>query len=417
MQITLTVESIDYNNLSATMTSGFESTKISNLQANPNATINGNSYFNYQNLPNEPIYTYTVAETVAVIIASSASATNYRGVLNCGTNPNYPAGTSNDYWKISVAGKVGGGSGLDVEVGDELICIIDSLGGTQAAVGADYIIVQKNMMPTTVAQLYTGTDNLNFVTAKTIADAGITTSASLLSVAKRIFSSVAPTDSLTSSLGVGTYSTPVVDTAVVDNIACTINMSTATNKTVADTSSMAVFIGISNTAGTTNNKIQGLLVSNTLNGNCFDAYGVQGHITVANNMATQNANAHITGLSGNALLTANNTQGWVTGVLAIIDGTGTTGGLCHVIAGVLEATTTASQCDALCYLSAGQTVITAIELAGATNITNFLVTNAAAGFAAGGAVRTATPGDVAVDSAGSLLIKIGVSTYKIPYFS
>ena len=53
----------------------------------------------------------------------------------------------------------------------------------------------------------------------------------------------APVSYLKPSIGIGVYGTPVVDVAVVDNIAFTTNISTATNKAPADTSCMAAYIG------------------------------------------------------------------------------------------------------------------------------------------------------------------------------
>jgi hypothetical protein len=70
----------------------------------------------------------------------------YKGVIDCSSNPNYPAGDSGHSYKISVAGKIGGVSGVNVEVGDLAICTHDSsASGDQAAVGAYWTIVQTNL--------------------------------------------------------------------------------------------------------------------------------------------------------------------------------------------------------------------------------------------------------------------------------
>ena len=72
---------------------------------------------------------------------NSGIATNdamiFKGVIDASTNPNYPAGVTGDTWKISVAGKIGGASGVNVEAGDTIICVTDNAGGTQATVGAN----------------------------------------------------------------------------------------------------------------------------------------------------------------------------------------------------------------------------------------------------------------------------------------
>lgn len=65
--------------------------------------------------------------------------------LDCSSNPNYPAGTKGDQWRVTAAGRIGGANGEVVEVNDTIICIIDSAGGTQAAVGDNYYISQANV--------------------------------------------------------------------------------------------------------------------------------------------------------------------------------------------------------------------------------------------------------------------------------
>lgn len=191
-----------------------------------------------------------------------------------------------------------------------------------------------------------------------------------------LISSTAPLALTSPTIGVGVYGTPVVDVSLLDNIAFTSNMSTGTNKTSADTSSIAAYIGMNNTAATTNNKLQGVLASTGVNFNCYDAYAVQGHTTVAAaGIATQNANAHVTGLSGKVLLNGAVTKGWVTGVLAIVDGVGDvvgTGTMCHAIAAVVEATALANACDSMLYLNADQIVPVAITCIGGANLPSFL---------------------------------------------
>lgn len=66
---------------------------------------------------------------------------DYQTVIDCSTNPNYPAATKGWMYIVSVAGKIGGGSGLDVKVGGLLICKTTAAAGTQAGVGGswDYV--------------------------------------------------------------------------------------------------------------------------------------------------------------------------------------------------------------------------------------------------------------------------------------
>lgn len=65
--------------------------------------------------------------------------------IDCSSNPNYPSGEPGDNWIVTAAGRIGGASGPEVEVGDWIICKNTSAGGTHAAVGANYFIVQRNI--------------------------------------------------------------------------------------------------------------------------------------------------------------------------------------------------------------------------------------------------------------------------------
>lgn len=70
----------------------------------------------------------------------------YKGGLDASTNPNYPAANAGHTYKITVAGKVGGASGINVEVGDSVTCLVDgSAAGNQATVGANWLITQTNI--------------------------------------------------------------------------------------------------------------------------------------------------------------------------------------------------------------------------------------------------------------------------------
>lgn len=78
-------------------------------------------------------------------LISANDAMVYKGVIDCSGNPNYPAASQGHTYKISVAGKIGGASGVNVENGDTIICITDTAAGTQAAVGANWTIIQSNI--------------------------------------------------------------------------------------------------------------------------------------------------------------------------------------------------------------------------------------------------------------------------------
>lgn len=70
---------------------------------------------------------------------------DFKGSTNCSANPNYPAALKGDVYIVSVAGKIGGASGTDVAVGDMFIASADNAGGTQAAVGASWFVIEHNL--------------------------------------------------------------------------------------------------------------------------------------------------------------------------------------------------------------------------------------------------------------------------------
>lgn len=73
------------------------------------------------------------------------NAMQFEGVIDASGNPNYPAAAKGDVYKISVAGKIGGASGAVVQAGDTIYCVVASAAGNQAAVGANWDIVQANI--------------------------------------------------------------------------------------------------------------------------------------------------------------------------------------------------------------------------------------------------------------------------------
>ena len=75
---------------------------------------------------------------------------DFKGSTDCSANPNYPAASKGDYYLVSVAGKIGGASGISVEVGDSYFALADNAGGTQAGVGTSWTVVQGNIAFTPV---------------------------------------------------------------------------------------------------------------------------------------------------------------------------------------------------------------------------------------------------------------------------
>lgn len=79
-------------------------------------------------------------------LIAAQDAMVFKGVIDCSGNPNYPAADRGWTYRVSVAGKIGGASGPNVEAGDILICITDgTAAGNQAAVGVNWAIIQVNI--------------------------------------------------------------------------------------------------------------------------------------------------------------------------------------------------------------------------------------------------------------------------------
>lgn len=65
--------------------------------------------------------------------------------IDCSGNPNYPAADCGNVYKVTVAGRIGGGSGPQVYAGYQLTCSVDgSAAGTHAAVGANWYITKSS---------------------------------------------------------------------------------------------------------------------------------------------------------------------------------------------------------------------------------------------------------------------------------
>lgn len=66
--------------------------------------------------------------------------------LDCSTNPNYPTSDPGQSYYVTVAGKIGGSNGQNVNIGDTIFCKSQngSAGGDEATVGADFFIVESN---------------------------------------------------------------------------------------------------------------------------------------------------------------------------------------------------------------------------------------------------------------------------------
>lgn len=91
--------------------------------------------------------TQAAVKAYADQVVAATDAMVFKGVIDCSANPNYPAADRGWTYKVSVAGKIGGVSGVTAEVGDTAMCLTDgTASGDQATVGANWNIVQANLV-------------------------------------------------------------------------------------------------------------------------------------------------------------------------------------------------------------------------------------------------------------------------------
>ena len=70
-----------------------------------------------------------------------------KGTIDCSANPNYPAANRGWIYRVTVAGRIGGATGAQVEVDDFITCWVDgSVAGDQPTVGGNWTITQGNLV-------------------------------------------------------------------------------------------------------------------------------------------------------------------------------------------------------------------------------------------------------------------------------
>lgn len=95
---------------------------------------------------NTRIPTQAAVKTYVDGIIAAQDAMVFKGVVDCSANPNYPAANRGDTYRVSVAGKIGGASGPNVQAGDILMCLTDATSaGDHATVGTAWAIIQTNI--------------------------------------------------------------------------------------------------------------------------------------------------------------------------------------------------------------------------------------------------------------------------------
>lgn len=111
---------------------------LANTQLSTDGTLSTNS--------NSNVPSVQAVKTYVDQLLGAQDAFRYINDVNCSTNPNYPAANRGDVYRVSVAGKIGGAAGVNVEAGDTLLCRTDgSVAGDQATVGANWNVTQGNI--------------------------------------------------------------------------------------------------------------------------------------------------------------------------------------------------------------------------------------------------------------------------------
>lgn len=87
--------------------------------------------------------TYVDTEIAAI------TTNKYKGRIDCSSNPAYPTGNPGDYYVVAElgAGKIGGGSGVDVSTGDVITCLQFNPGGPHATIGKKWNITRGLDVP------------------------------------------------------------------------------------------------------------------------------------------------------------------------------------------------------------------------------------------------------------------------------
>lgn len=70
----------------------------------------------------------------------------FQSDIDCSANPNYPAAEKGWQYCVTVAGKIGGASGPDVEIGDTIQAKANVSAGNHAIVGTSWFILQGNLV-------------------------------------------------------------------------------------------------------------------------------------------------------------------------------------------------------------------------------------------------------------------------------
>lgn len=175
---------------------------------------------------------------------------DYKGAIDASANPNFPAASKGDTYRISVAGKIGGASGTVVQAGDWITANADNAGGTLASVGTSWDVIQSNLeaASTTVAgyvelatqaETAAKTDTVRAVTPASLADFPKKVTATIGDTST---TAIAVTDNLGTKNKIANVRDAATDIEVVCDITYGTNTTTFTFAVAPDTDEFIVTI-------------------------------------------------------------------------------------------------------------------------------------------------------------------------------
>jgi hypothetical protein len=175
----------------------------------------------------------------------------------------------------------------------------------------------------------------------------------------------------------GSMDTPYVSTKVTNFIAHQVKISQTADIGTGNT--LGAMYARCDTGIAQTGQIATSMVRTYIAHNIFDAYGMQSHMSITASMATVNANAHLTAISGKVTFTGTPTvsKGWVTAGLFIIEGAGTVTQMCHGVSIVEEAGSTGAQ--SLMHLNTDVGTTPYLSFSGADGTGKSIYTHTAAG--------------------------------------
>lgn len=146
----------------------------------------------------------TQIATTAFVTAIVTGLWKLKGGTDCSANPNYPAATKGDAYVVTVAGKIGGASGVIVDIGDVFIASADNAGGTQSSVGTSWFTIEHNLTGALLAANNLS-DVANAATARTNLGLAIGTNVQAYDADLTIYAGITPSANVQSLLAAANF--------------------------------------------------------------------------------------------------------------------------------------------------------------------------------------------------------------------